>query len=408
MSKESDEVLYKPHSYVIDKDESGKYNFPDSLKLKTKGYQWFVQNSSAASGKILKVKNPETKYTVMNDFNLGPLDGLWAVSSSSTEGSRLQDKAKERFLQRGVPDCPTFGSFVKTRTSCWILEEKDGEFFCDCFEGIKGRLCKHSIGMMYFVGKLTAEEDVRSVPLGSKRKRGRPAKNRHCLTRSPTLHHAPPLQCDDEISAQPCEAQTVDDQLDAQATAMDPSGAVESNSDAMDPSGAVESNELFLHLDSESDEDVDILGAKYTYKPPKKKAKVSEVLDPSVPSSSRGRQRGRGVCTPKRRGRGRAVDSSRNDRSASPSGSLRHTSPPPTASSITRGRRGRPRGSRGARLGRQGHGSQRASLGCTTPPTPPQPPSESTRGRSTPPQSSRGSTRGRPRGSRGSRQARRI
>ena len=196
MSKESDEVLYKPHSYVIDKDESGKYNFPDSLKLKTKGYQWFVQNSSAASGKILKVKNPETKYTVMNDFNLGPLDGLWAVSSSSTEGSRLQDRAKERFLQRGVPDCPTFGSFVKTRTSCWILEEKDGEFFCDCFEGIKGKLCKHSIGMMYFVGKLTAEEDVRSVPLGSKRKRGRSSKNRHCFTISPILHHAP--QCDDD------------------------------------------------------------------------------------------------------------------------------------------------------------------------------------------------------------------
>ena len=103
MSKESDEVLFKPRSYVIEKDDNGKYNLPDSLKLKTKGYQWFMQNSSAASGKILKVKNPETKYTVLNDFNLGPLDGLWAVSSSSTDGSRLQERAKERFVQRGVP-----------------------------------------------------------------------------------------------------------------------------------------------------------------------------------------------------------------------------------------------------------------------------------------------------------------
>ena len=98
-----------------------------------------MQNSSAASEKILKVKNPETKYTVMNDFNLGPLDGLWAVSSS-TDGSRLQERAKERFVQRGVPDCTTFGSYEKIRTSCWIIEEKEGEFFCDCFEGSKARV----------------------------------------------------------------------------------------------------------------------------------------------------------------------------------------------------------------------------------------------------------------------------
>ena len=54
--------MYKPRSYVVDKDENGKYNFPDSLKLKTKGYQWYIANTSGTSGKILKVKNEDTKY----------------------------------------------------------------------------------------------------------------------------------------------------------------------------------------------------------------------------------------------------------------------------------------------------------------------------------------------------------
>ena len=39
--------------------------------------------------------------------------------------------------------------------------------------------------MEYFVGNLIAEDDVRAVPLGGKRKRGRPKRNPHCLTRSP-------------------------------------------------------------------------------------------------------------------------------------------------------------------------------------------------------------------------------
>ena len=262
----------------------------------------------------------------------------------------MQDRAKERFVHTGVPNCSTFGSFEKIRTSCWIIEEKNGEFFCDCYEGSKGRLCKHSIGMMYFVGRLTAEEDVRSVPLGSKRKRGRPAKNRHCLTRSPTLHHVLPVQvqCDDEITAQSYDAQTVDDQLDDHA---------------IDLPDADQSNDLLLHLESDSDEDVDILGAKYTYKPPKKKAKVSEVTNPSASSISRGRNKVRG-------GRGHAAD--RNDRLASISGSSRPTPPLPT-SSVARGTRGRPRGSRVARHDRQGPGRHRASPGCMTPlsPSPP-------------------------------------
>ena len=76
ISKESNKVLFKPCRYVIDKYKNRKYKIPDLMKMKTKVLELCMQNSSAASGKIFKVKNPETKYTVINVFNLWPFDEL--------------------------------------------------------------------------------------------------------------------------------------------------------------------------------------------------------------------------------------------------------------------------------------------------------------------------------------------
>ena len=79
----------------------------------------------------------------------------------------------------------TFNDFIDIRASCWIVEKKTGQFYCDCYNGIKGRFCKHAIGLMYKTGDLTVTEDVRSKPLGQKRRRGRPKKLPHCLVNSP-------------------------------------------------------------------------------------------------------------------------------------------------------------------------------------------------------------------------------
>jgi hypothetical protein len=66
------------------------------------------------------------------------------------------------------------------------LEERNGEFYCDGPVDMKGKLCQHSNGMSYLQGKLEVTSEVRSVPLGQKRKRGRPKKlPSNCLTRSP-------------------------------------------------------------------------------------------------------------------------------------------------------------------------------------------------------------------------------
>ena len=94
--------------------------------------------------------------------------------------------AKERMLLRtDSTKAKTFNDFIDIRASCWIVEKKAGQFYCDCYNGIKGRFCKHAIGLMYKTCDLTVTEDVRSKPLGQKRRRGRPKKLPHCLVNSP-------------------------------------------------------------------------------------------------------------------------------------------------------------------------------------------------------------------------------
>lgn len=51
---------------------------------------------------------------------------------------------------------------------------------------LQGKLCQETVGLRFMTGKLEAGSDVRSVPLGEKRKRGRPKKlPADCLQRSP-------------------------------------------------------------------------------------------------------------------------------------------------------------------------------------------------------------------------------
>ena len=103
-------------------------------------------------------------------------DAIWAIPSSNTnETESLKELAKKRIaLRNDASFAPTFDDFLKIRSSCWLVERRGGEYYCDCYNGIKGRLCKHAIGIMYKTGDLMVTEDVRSKPLGQKRRKGRP------------------------------------------------------------------------------------------------------------------------------------------------------------------------------------------------------------------------------------------
>ena len=74
MFKDSDDLLFKPRKFLIEKDDNGKYRYRDSLKTKTTGYQWFRKNNSG--GKILKIKNHDSRYTISGENNLGEISAL--------------------------------------------------------------------------------------------------------------------------------------------------------------------------------------------------------------------------------------------------------------------------------------------------------------------------------------------
>lgn len=87
------------------------------------------------------------------------------VARDSPRGE-LTELAKVKLVERANPD-PTLGWDKKKeiKESCWILEERDGDFFCDCKFGFKGHLCDHTLGMHYRqeTGMLEASDQVHCI-----------------------------------------------------------------------------------------------------------------------------------------------------------------------------------------------------------------------------------------------------
>ena len=161
--------------------EKHLFTQPHGLKLRTNGYEWLQNNKESA--KIVKVAAKNVQKTLLENVSM-----IYAVPSSKTSSNEilLKDCAKERLKSRfDVSRHSSFDDAMMTRQSCHIIEQVGNDYFCDCHEGIKGRLCKHSVGLMYKCGTLEITSDVRSKPLGQKRRRGRPKKMPHCLSHSP-------------------------------------------------------------------------------------------------------------------------------------------------------------------------------------------------------------------------------
>ena len=107
--------------------------------LRTDGYQWMKLNKLRTSDKIIKA-DPRGKYTISeaSEFMLGKVDQIWVVASSENSlTDNLKLRVKKRIKACGEPDFDTFDNYLEIRQSCWILEERDGDFFCDCPIGMK-------------------------------------------------------------------------------------------------------------------------------------------------------------------------------------------------------------------------------------------------------------------------------
>ena len=132
VSEEDDHLLVSSRLAVLHGEK-------DSLSLRTGGFQWFMANNSGTD-KIIRI-NPKDKYTVSGspEFLLGEVSNLWAVNSSEglKSGTSLKERAKKRLQSRMLPQSLTFNEYIQVRSSCWILEERSGDYFCDCPVGMK-------------------------------------------------------------------------------------------------------------------------------------------------------------------------------------------------------------------------------------------------------------------------------
>ena len=131
-SKKSDDLLSQPRLSML-------FDPKEGLKIRTQGYQW-AKSNKVGSDRIISI-NPKNKYTISEslEFQLGKVDNIWAVSSTNNIlDNSLKDRAKERIKQRGEPSFSSYEEYQQVRNSCWLIEEREGDFYCDCPVGMKG------------------------------------------------------------------------------------------------------------------------------------------------------------------------------------------------------------------------------------------------------------------------------
>ena len=122
-------------SLLISERTKVLFTKPNGLKLRT-WYRTHIKNCN-----FVKI-NPSGRKTVSVELCLGQVDNIWAVTSSTGNPSMTMDNAKQRMRERMVADNKSFASYMEVRKSCWIIEERRGQFFCDCPLGFKGHMCK--------------------------------------------------------------------------------------------------------------------------------------------------------------------------------------------------------------------------------------------------------------------------
>lgn len=132
-----------------------------SLPLWTSAYQWATANA------------PVLHRTTSNSVQ-------YFVTSSQTS-TPITTKLLSQF-QRREGKWSTFDEFKKWRNEIWeiqVFAEKKATCTCPLF--LKGRMCKHSIGMLIRQKELDPPSEARNIRLGQKRKRGRPSKAKKAL-----------------------------------------------------------------------------------------------------------------------------------------------------------------------------------------------------------------------------------
>ena len=192
-SKKDDCTLEGPRVLYLLPDIYGNVQ-KDSFRLQEAGYQYFVENlkrlpsGQRKPGCVVEV-NPENKYKLCEVQQIGKVNKIIVLKSSANTllDCTLEELAKLRILARGCSSAESLDDYMELRKSCHIVEQCGREFYCDCYWGIKGKLCKHTMALVYDRdSEFPVDARLRAKKL-HKRKRGvgRPAKVKEALRKTP-------------------------------------------------------------------------------------------------------------------------------------------------------------------------------------------------------------------------------
>ena len=181
-SKRPDQILRQPRTAILfEKNHDGSVP-KTALRDLTVGHQYYRQHLERPKGINYQRLRPGA-FTMMcerEDVKLGKVTTVHALRAEDCAypATPLQELVKERLMVRDDPSKITsLASYMKLRKSIWLVEEtEDGQFRCNCPLGIKGKVCKHELGLNYKFERIEVLPHAAALPLGNRRTKGRPKK----------------------------------------------------------------------------------------------------------------------------------------------------------------------------------------------------------------------------------------
>jgi len=99
-------------------------------------------------------------------------------------GSMFNDQELHSLLELVDPmQSSNWEEYFARKTKIRFIRRTDNAYECSCFQFKKYYSCKHALGLQVRMNLVEVPPQARNVPLGRKRKRGRPSRARRALHR---------------------------------------------------------------------------------------------------------------------------------------------------------------------------------------------------------------------------------
>ena len=93
------------------------------------------------------------------------------------------DKSIEKYEKRNFKG---FDTFIATYKAMWVVKKEGNKWrdaTCTCPQFLKHYICKHIVGIASRLKYIKIISEAKNVPIGEKRKRGRPRKATRALVK---------------------------------------------------------------------------------------------------------------------------------------------------------------------------------------------------------------------------------